>query len=89
MIHLGNVIDTVHIAERGLAVMLDTRMQDIRDDVPIYIDDPVRVVSADGRQQDAVVRGIEVRLCLTILLPIDVAPDSVAVGDQLFLLRPA
>ena len=87
MIHVGDVTETYHIAERGLAVMLDTRPEDLRDELCIYIDDPVRVIAADGRQQDAVVRGIEVRPSITILLSIDVAPDSVARGDQLFLLR--
>jgi len=87
MIHVGDVIETFHIAERGLAVMLDTRPEDLRDQLCIYIDDPVRVVAADGRQQDALVRGIELRPSVTILLPVDVDPDSVARGDQLFLLR--
>ena len=87
LIHLGSVVETFHIAERGLAVMLNTRMEDVPNDLRLYIDDPIRVVATDGREQDSIVRGIELRPCLTILLPVDVVPDSVARGDQLFLLR--
>jgi hypothetical protein len=87
MLHLGDVIYVLEIAERGVAVMFRADALWNLNDVNIQIDDAIRIVATDGSQFDTVVSGFEAQPTLTLLFPATSDTRSIGRGDQVFLLR--